>query len=109
MSNSQEELIVLASLETLGSKEGFVSFVHSQPEDRRIDHSSWDSCAVGDYARDMGIAVDPDGCSRGMLEFPDKVLTEDVMEVLNSPMRHEEDEDYIGTYGDLSSFIKDNQ
>lgn len=33
----------------------FIAFCESQPEDKKIDHSSWRSCAVGKFADSVGI------------------------------------------------------
>ena len=33
----------------------FVEFCESQPEDKVIDHSTWESCAVGDFLRYQGL------------------------------------------------------
>lgn len=35
----------------------FVNFCESQPEDKYIDHSTWDSCAVGEFAEYKGIDI----------------------------------------------------
>lgn len=35
----------------------FVAFCEKQPEDKVINHRTWASCAVGDYARSLGADV----------------------------------------------------
>lgn len=37
----------------------FVNYCESQPIEKRIDHSTWESCAVGEFARTKGILVGP--------------------------------------------------
>jgi hypothetical protein len=35
----------------------FVAFCQSQPKDKPIDHSSWKTCAVGDFAATKGLSI----------------------------------------------------
>ena len=105
----KEKLSILASLETLGTKEGFVAFVNSQDPEERINHSTWESCAVGDYARSLGIAVDPEGHTGYLSEFAGRILNEAVLEVLNvggCDWEEGQEDCSVETYGGLSAFIK---
>lgn len=35
----------------------FVSFCESRPADKKINHSSWRDCAVGEFADYLGVSV----------------------------------------------------
>ena len=41
--------------EVLATPQGFLDFINEQPDDRKINHDSWDSCATGDYIKSVGI------------------------------------------------------
>ena len=42
--------------EKLGNR--FAAFVAKQPPDRRINHCSWDTCAVGEFTRECKLHTD---------------------------------------------------
>ncbi|UOL48598.1 hypothetical protein [Pseudomonas phage Astolliot] len=97
--------------------ESFVSFVMAQPADRVIDHTSWQSCAIGDY-----VASDDQEQDRETESFMD--LTDSVGEILMEtnptlyeilnchgevwpdPIKDDDDEfKTIETYGDLQAYL----
>lgn len=42
---------------TKASLAGLIEFINSQPANRPVNHDSWATCAVGDYARAIGEQV----------------------------------------------------
>ena len=107
----------------------FIQFVASQPRDKIIDHTSWHSCAIGDYADSIDQLppradgtyaysnVNPDSWSPQMnvcidslqdLSVPNTDGEMSILSVLcageinsDAPKRYE-----VETYGGLHDFIK---
>ena len=74
----------------------FVEFCERQPTNKGIDHSSWWSCAVGEFATHLGI-TDKYLSDR----FTPKLLgfNIELYEKLNEP-------DGLATYGEFTNYIK---
>lgn len=41
--------------EAIQLRKDFIAFCESKPSDEEINHYSWDTCAVGEFASDLGI------------------------------------------------------
>ena len=87
--------------------EDFFKFIEAQPSDKLINHSSWNSCAIGDFLEDLtGTRGEPgDSNTDEILE----ALEEEegfIFESLNhgAPTEHTEEYD-LSTYGGLSEYI----
>lgn len=99
--------------------EGFVGFVMAQPVDREIDHTSWQSCVIGDYAAKDD--PDQDRETESFLDLTDSVgsaieeVNSTLYEILNchgevwpDPIKDDDNEfKTIETYGDLQAYLND--
>ena len=97
--------------------ESFVSFVMAQPADRVIDHTSWESCVIGDYAAKD--EPDQDRETESFMDLTDSVgfvieeTNPTLYEILNchgevwpDPIKDDQDEyKTIETYGDLQAYL----
>lgn len=97
--------------------ESFVSFVMNQPADREIDHTSWQSCAIGDYVASDDQEQDRE--TESFMDLTDSVgfVIEEVNptlyeilnchgEVIDHTADDGEDEfKTIETYGDLQAYL----
>lgn len=110
-------------LKTLISKEKpmspFIQFINAQAPDRPINHSSWGSCAVGDYCDHVGIPkltgeswLFPTAHFGEISGFhyyawdsePDAHIDLKLFRLLNSRSATR----YVPTYGALQAWIKEN-
>lgn len=97
----------LSILKGAGSEDGFVAFVAKvagETPEREIYHCSWENCAVGDYARSLGVTY-----GLGMLGefgefvgFAKRVVPEAAYNMLNCrDLRG----DSLDTYGELNAYL----
>ena len=76
----------------------FVAFTESQPEDKLIDHDSWETCAVGDFAKDKGIDI-----SKGL---DDTIFASTIFGSGTELMNKVGNGFCPNTYGEFTKFLK---
>lgn len=78
------------------TQQGFVEFVNAQDSDRKIDHESWGTCAVGEYLETVNTDITPH-C------FANDILDVEIMDALGGDMPPS-----VDTYGELQEFLEEH-
>lgn len=83
----------------------FKAFVSKQPPEQAVDHKSWWSCAVGDYARSIGITENYLQPITDHIEEQNKVVWSTLnwggIRAVGGGIKTD-----INTYGELSEFLR---